>query len=85
LFEFVPPYRGTYSVFIEMLYKQKYFIQTSQPPQEMRETSTIQLHCEDPFSLEESVVFEEKPFSVVSVADTGRPFLCSCSTPSPTG
>jgi hypothetical protein len=33
LFEFVPPYRGAYSIFIEMYYKQKYFIQTSQPPQ----------------------------------------------------
>ena len=50
-----------------MLYKQKFFIQTSQPPQEMRETSTVQLQCEDPFGVEENIVYEEKPFSIVSI------------------
>ena len=66
LFEFIPPYRGSYSVFIEMYYKQKYFIQTTQPPQEVREASTIKLQCDDPFTLEEHVIYEDKPFSIVN-------------------
>lgn len=41
-----------------MYYKQKYFIQTSQPPQEIRESSTIQLYCEDPFEVEENIIYE---------------------------
>lgn len=51
LFEFVPTYRGVYNILIEMYYKQKYFIQTAQPPPEIREGSTVQLLCEDPYEL----------------------------------
>jgi hypothetical protein len=33
IFEFVPPYKGGYTLILELAYKQKYFIQTSQPPE----------------------------------------------------
>jgi hypothetical protein len=52
IFEFIPPYRGGYNIILDLSYKQKFFIQSTQPPEEKRDSLKATINCEDPFQVE---------------------------------
>lgn len=52
IFEFIPPYRGGYNIILDLAYKQRYFIQSNQPPEEKRDSLKASIACEDPFQVE---------------------------------
>jgi hypothetical protein len=45
IFEFVPPYRGGYTIILDLAYKQRFFIQSNQPPEEKRDSLKATLNC----------------------------------------
>lgn len=65
VFDFIPPFKGKYSISIDTAYRARYFVQGSQPPAEKREHNKIEVKCMEPFRIEENIISEDKSGSIV--------------------
>jgi len=49
VFEFTPTVKGNYTILADCSYRARYFVQSSQPPPEKRDSNQVAIKCEEPF------------------------------------